>query len=281
MLDLWRKYGSRWSVIAEHLPGRTQTKIRDRFKTLKNHNKAEIEAWERKYGKHGSSSVRRGSVRSSGASRQPVAAKLVVAAKVKNVRKRPSGHNQPLARWSPNEVFGSSSDVAIKPFVPPPVNSARSSKRQRKIPTKFAESQEQQDELDEQEEQPTTVQTGPSLVIGGNIVTARMMENIPPTVLDWLYSEYMMEGGVKAQQAQQVSPSTVTDPSALARQMLLAQLQPAMLQNANLVGVSLGQQPVPLASSRTSTGCPSSPESLVLDDEEMPNGMLNDSFLLW
>jgi hypothetical protein len=43
----WMVCGPRWAVIATQLPGRTQTKIRDRFKTLRIRYRAEIEAWER------------------------------------------------------------------------------------------------------------------------------------------------------------------------------------------------------------------------------------------
>jgi hypothetical protein len=48
LMDGWKMCGPRWNVIAKHLPGRTQTKIRDRFKTLRIRYKDEIDEWENK-----------------------------------------------------------------------------------------------------------------------------------------------------------------------------------------------------------------------------------------
>ena len=48
LMDGWKNCGPRWNMIAKHLPGRTQTKIRDRFKTLRIRHKDEVEDWERR-----------------------------------------------------------------------------------------------------------------------------------------------------------------------------------------------------------------------------------------
>jgi hypothetical protein len=98
LLNLWRKYGSRWSIIADHLEGRTQTKIRDRFKTMRRNNFSDIEAWEKKYGEHGSSSFK---------------SSTTTPAKVKPPTTTSTSTNRPQVfqlsttrRWSPSEVFG-------------------------------------------------------------------------------------------------------------------------------------------------------------------------------
>jgi hypothetical protein len=47
LIDEWKDVGPRWTVIARALPGRTQTKIRDRFKTLRIKFHTELNEWER------------------------------------------------------------------------------------------------------------------------------------------------------------------------------------------------------------------------------------------
>jgi hypothetical protein len=46
LIEQWKLFGPRWAVIADQLPGRTQIKIRDRFKTLRTRHCEELDRWK-------------------------------------------------------------------------------------------------------------------------------------------------------------------------------------------------------------------------------------------
>jgi hypothetical protein len=54
LMEGWKRFGPRWNLIIHMLPGRTQTKIRDRFKSLRVRHKEIVNQWERMYGSRGS-----------------------------------------------------------------------------------------------------------------------------------------------------------------------------------------------------------------------------------
>jgi hypothetical protein len=35
LLKMWEQFGNHWSIVAKYLPGRSQTKVRDRWKALR------------------------------------------------------------------------------------------------------------------------------------------------------------------------------------------------------------------------------------------------------